>query len=106
LKTACLLIFTLCLCGTIAAEDRDINSSALTSNSIYQKNCAKCHGKTAAGRHFGGPALISERVSSASIDDLRAIINNGKARMPKFAGKLASVDVDQLLMQIKGANQK
>lgn len=106
MKTIYLLIFILCLAGTVAAEDQDTRSSALTSNSIYQKNCAKCHGKTAGGRHFGGPALISEKVSSASIDDLRAIINNGKSRMPKFAGKLPAIDIDQLLMQIKGANQK
>lgn len=107
MKTIYLLILTLCLCGTIAAAaDQDTHASALTSNSIYQKNCAKCHGKTAGGRHFGGPSLISEKVSSASIDDLRTIISNGKGHMPKFAGKLTSTDEDLLLMQIKAANQK
>ena len=107
MKTIYLLVLALCLGCTIAeAEDRDTRSSALTSNSVYQKNCAKCHGKTAGGRHFGGPSLISEKVSSASIDDLRTIIDNGKGHMPKFAGKLTPADVDGLLMQIKAANQK
>jgi mono/diheme cytochrome c family protein len=107
LKIACLLVLSLCSCWTVAAAvDQDTHASALTSNSIYQKSCAKCHGNSAAGRHFGGPSLISEKISSASIDELRTIINQGKGRMPKFAGKLPPADVDQLLMQIKGANQK
>src|SRR5690242_7274150 len=31
----------------------------LTANPIFEKHCAKCHGKTAEGRHFGGPSLLS-----------------------------------------------
>ncbi len=107
LKIPYLLILSLCLCCTLAeAADQDTHSGLLTSNPVYQKNCAKCHGKTAEGRHFGGPPLISEKVSSAAIDDLRTIINNGKRHMPKFAGKLTPAEVDELLMQIKAANQK
>jgi len=107
LKTNCFLILTLWIgCTIAAAVDQEARSSALTSNSVYQKNCAHCHGKTARGRHLAGPSLISERVSSASIDDLRTIINIGKGRMPKFSAKLTPVEVDQLLMQIKAANQE
>ena len=82
------------------------SSGALTDNPTYQKNCAKCHGKTAEGRHLGGPSLIGEKAVSASADDLRNIINNGKGRMPKFAGKLSSEDIDTLVAQIKAAAKK
>jgi len=55
---------------------------------------------------MGGPALISGKVSDASVDDLRSIITNGKGRMPKFSEKLAPAEIGQLIMQIKAANQK
>ncbi len=106
MKTVYISIFLLCLLCAIAAADDRIQDSSLIGNPIYKKNCSKCHGKTALGRHFGGPSLISEKVSGASVDDLRTIITNGKGRMPKFAGKLGSAEIDELLMQIKGANQE
>ncbi|HWZ26749.1 MAG TPA: cytochrome c [Verrucomicrobiae bacterium] len=47
----------------------------------------KCHGKTADGRHFGGPSLISDKTAAASVEDVRNIIANGKRHMPKYTGK-------------------
>ena len=107
MKTARLLI-VLCglLCAFAGADDRNADSSTLTGNPVYRRNCAKCHGKTAEGRHFGGPSLISGKTAAAPADDLRGIITNGKGRMPKFAGKLAAADIDQLVQQIKATSQK
>jgi len=62
--------------------------------------------KTAEGRHFGGPSLISERITAASTDDVRNIITNGKGRMPKFVNKLTSQEIDALVKQIKVLNKK
>jgi mono/diheme cytochrome c family protein len=80
-------------------------AGTLTENPVFQKNCAKCHGKTAEGRHFAGPSLVSEKTTSASADDLRGIITNGKHRMPKFAGKLTPEEIDTLVQQIKAAKK-
>jgi mono/diheme cytochrome c family protein len=80
--------------------------ASLTTNPIFEKQCAKCHGKTAEGRHFVGPALISEKVAAASPDDLTKIINNGKGHMPKYADKLKPEEIDTLVQQIKSANKK
>ena len=80
------------------------SQAALTANPIFQKNCAKCHGKTAEGLHFGGPSLISKQTTST--DDLRNIIANGKGRMPKYASKLTSEEIDTLVQQIKTLNKK
>jgi mono/diheme cytochrome c family protein len=80
--------------------------SGLLANSIYVKNCAKCHGKTAEGRHFGGPALISAKTTASSADDLRNIIANGKGHMPKFTGKLTPEEIDTLVQQIQALNKK
>jgi cytochrome c5 len=74
--------------------------------SVFQKNCAKCHGKTAEGRHFGGPSLISDTTSQASSDELRDIVSNGKGRMPKYAGKLTLEEIDMLVAEIKAMKKK
>jgi mono/diheme cytochrome c family protein len=82
------------------------SDSILTANPVFQKNCAKCHGKTAEGRHFGGPSLISDKTLSASTEDLSNIIANGQGRMPKYAGKLTSDEIDTLVRQIKALKKK
>ena len=77
----------------------------LTADPIYQKHCSKCHGKNAEGKHlFGGPSLISGKVTTMAADDLRDIITNGKGHMPKFTGKLTNGEIDALLAQIKAAS--
>ena len=91
------LFFTL----TAVCAQTPPTDTTLTANPVFRKNCAKCHGKTAEGRHFGGPSLISEKTAATSADGLRNIITNGKGRMPKNAGKLTSEEVDTLVHQIK-----
>jgi len=98
--SASLLAFASASAQTPPAE------SGLLANSVYVKDCAKCHGKTAEGRHFGGPALISPKTAAASADDLRNIIANGKGHMPKFTGKLTSEEIDSLVAQIQALNKK
>jgi len=88
------------LAAPIVAQTAHPDSS-LAANPIYQQNCAKCHGKTAEGRHFAGPSLVSEKTLSMSADDLRNIITNGKHHMPKFEGKLQPAEIDALVDQIK-----
>jgi mono/diheme cytochrome c family protein len=81
------------------------SDTTLTANLIFQNTCAKCHGKTAEGRHFGGPSLISEKAVASPADDLRNIIANGKGRMPKYVGKLTADEIDTLVRQIKSASE-
>ncbi len=81
-------------------------ATELTSNPVYQKNCARCHGDTAEGRHFRGPSLKSDKVTNTSADSLSNIITNGKGHMPKFSGKLTSDEIDSLVQQIQAANKK
>ena len=96
------LAVAICLVApmVVSAQNSEPGSS-LTANPVYEKNCAKCHGKTAEGRFMGGPSLISEKTLSMSPDDLRAIITKGKHHMPKFEGKLAPDEIDTLVNQIK-----
>jgi mono/diheme cytochrome c family protein len=91
---------------TAAFAQTPSSGTKLTENPVYKKECAKCHGKTAEGRYFGGPSLISDKSAAASIEDSRNIIANGKGRMPKYAGKLTSEEIDSLVQQIRALNGK
>ncbi len=106
-KIPCGVVIWLLLVAQASVFGQESASNAtLTTNRVFEKNCAKCHGKTAAGRHFGGPPIVSEKVNAASADDLRNLITNGKGRMPKFASKLTPEEIDALVQQIKSLNQK
>ncbi len=81
-------------------------ASSLASNPVYEKSCAKCHGKTAEGRFLGGPSLVSDSANSMSAEDLKNIITNGKGRMPKYSGKLSAEEIDTLVQQVKSSAKK
>jgi mono/diheme cytochrome c family protein len=101
LVLCCLLSSPIALSAQTSAAE-----GTLTENPVFQQNCAKCHGKTAEGRHFAGPSLVSEKTTAVSADDLRNIISNGKHRMPTFAGKLTPEEINTLVEQIKSLNKK
>lgn len=84
---------------------QDANNE-MSSNPVFEKNCAKCHGKTGRGRHMRGPSLVSAKVTENSSADLRAIITEGKKRMPKFEDKLTPDEIDMLVEQIKSSTPK
>jgi mono/diheme cytochrome c family protein len=91
----------------LSAHSQDEKPEAsLTANPVYQKDCAKCHGKTAQGRFMAGPSLVSEKATALSTDDLRNIITNGKHHMPKFGEKLSSTEIDALVDQIQAEKKQ
>jgi len=98
----CSVFFTL----TAVFAQSPSSETTLTGNPVFQKNCTKCHGKTAEGRTFGGPSLVSDKVIATSADELRTIITNGKHHMPKYSGKLTPEEIDTLVQQIKASIKK
>lgn len=91
---------------TVAVAQTPPAGASLITNPVFKKDCAKCHGKTAEGRHFGGPSLISQKTAGTSTEDLRNVIANGKGRMPKFASKLTAEEIETLVQQIQALNKK
>jgi len=104
-QLAVALFFVLIGFVTVLAQTPAPEAS-LTTSPIYQKNCAKCHGKTAQGRTFAGPSLVSKKAAATGAEDLRNIIANGKSRMPKFASKLTTEEIDALVRQVEALNGK
>ena len=92
--------------GLLAPAQDAKSEGAFTANSVYQKNCAQCHGKTAKGRFMGGPSLVSEKAAALSTDELHSLITNGKHRMPKFAGKLQPSEIDALVERIRSRSEQ
>jgi mono/diheme cytochrome c family protein len=94
------------LAGRALPKDAAVtaDNGILTGDTVYQKQCAKCHGKSAEGRHFAGPALTSEKITAASADDLRNILTNGKGRMPKYNGKLSAEEINRLILELKATS--
>jgi cytochrome c553 len=101
LKTLAAVLGSVALLGSSILYAETKPSESLTDNPVFLRDCAKCHGKTAEGRHFGGPSLRSNKVTAASVDDLRAMITNGKGRMPRYGAKLSADEIDKLVEQIK-----
>ena len=99
-------ISTLLAAISLAASQASPSANTLTANPTYEKNCAKCHGKTAEGRRFGGPSLANAKTAAATADDLRNVITNGKGHMPKFAGKLSAEEIETLVKQIQALDKK
>src|SRR5579872_977016 len=85
------------LVSIVAHAQSAAPAESLAANPSYERNCAKCHGKTAEGRFMGGPSLLSDKTRSMSPDDLRTIITKGKHHMPKFEGKLTPEEIDALV---------
>ncbi|HEY4979598.1 MAG TPA: cytochrome c [Candidatus Acidoferrum sp.] len=108
MKTDRIVMGMAAVCLAVAAGLAAVppGEGGLTASPVYQKECAKCHGKTAEGRHFAGPSLINEKTAAASSEDLRKIITDGKGHMPKFAGKLSAEEIDTLVQQIQALNKK
>lgn len=100
------LVAAMFLCLALAQAQDAKPEGSLTANPVYEKNCAKCHGKTAEGRFMAGPSLLSGKATAMSADELRNIITNGKHHMPKFGEKLPSADIDMLVDQIRAQGKQ
>lgn len=92
-----------CMLATFATAALAQNAAgSLTADPVYAQKCAKCHGNDANGRTFAGPSLIKSKKSS---DDVSLIINNGKGKMPRFAGVLTGQQIKALTQEIMAARQ-
>src|ERR1051326_3689930 len=78
-------------CALMCAAQSDAERAGAK---LFQRYCASCHGRDAAGGPEAAPAggpkappLVTERVKTASAEELGAILKNGSAKkgMPSFA---------------------
>jgi len=72
----------------------------------FKAKCAMCHGAdgkgdTSMGKTMKVRDLGSADVQSQSDADLNGIITNGKAKMPKYDGKLTADQISGLVKYIR-----
>ena len=92
LKFAFLTILAACTTAAVAQSAAD----------NYKSKCAMCHAvdgsaNTPAGKAMQTPPLSAPSFAKASDAELFAIIKNGKAKMPAYAGKLTDEQIKALV---------
>jgi cytochrome c6 len=93
-------LLLLALTGVAAAAD------AAAGKTLFTSKCAICHGadgagKTSIGKNLKIKDLHSPDVQKQSDTDLKAIITEGKNKMPAFKGKLSDGQIDDVLAYIR-----
>jgi polyvinyl alcohol dehydrogenase (cytochrome) len=67
---------------------------------IYQQNCALCHSTDGTGG--SGPSLVGVG-DRHTVDELRAIVQNGRNTMPAWEGELTPAEIDAVVQYISTA---
>lgn len=91
---------------TEATAASAVPDSVVSSQSLYRKHCASCHGnngksQTTKGRETEADDLTTADVKNDSIDKIVRIISNGKADMPSFKKKLNTTQMTSIANYIK-----
>jgi mono/diheme cytochrome c family protein len=90
-------------------------ASAVAQNApakdLFVSKCAICHGadgsaKTTMGKNLKIRDFHSPEVQKQSDADLKAMITNGKGKMPAFKNKLTGEQIDQLVAYIRELPKK
>ena len=81
------------------------------SAQVYKANCVLCHsangsGDSAAGKALKAKDLRSPEVRQQSDAALAEVISKGKGKMPPFASKIKSDDIDKLVAYIRELAKK
>jgi mono/diheme cytochrome c family protein len=89
---------------TQAQSSADKNTAAVhAGQDIYTHKCFQCHSVN-EGEVRLGPSLYGEMKKpnpKRSATEVRAILENGKGKMPSFQDKLTKQDIDNLLAYLR-----
>ena len=86
------------LTGLAMAED--------AGKAIFTAKCVICHGadgsgETSIGKNLKIADFHSPDVKKLSDADLKAVITNGKNKMPAFKSKLTDAQIDQVISYVR-----
>jgi mono/diheme cytochrome c family protein len=102
------IAFLVLLTTTCAASAVAENAPA---KDLFVSKCAICHGADGSARTTIGKSMKirdfhSSEVQKQTDADLKAIIKQGKGKMPAFEGKLTEAQIDQLIAYIRELAKK
>ncbi len=107
MKSALVVVALLVSAGSSVAQPPKPNTLVASGNSLFQQNCAFCHGRDAGGGETGPDLTRSELVAKdVNGDKIGIVVRNGipDKGMPKFA--LPDNDVSALVAFIHDAKVK
>ena len=93
------LFLSLALGGFAAADDA-------AGKSIFNSNCAICHGpngdgNSPIGKTLNIPDFHSAQARKMTDAERKAIVTNGKNKMPAFRDKLTGTQIDQVVDYVR-----
>jgi cytochrome c6 len=93
------LFLTLALTGFAAADDA-------AGKNIFTSKCAICHGpngdgKSPIGKTLNIPDFRSAEAQKMTAAEVKAIVADGKNKMPAFKGKLTDTQIDQVVDYVR-----
>ena len=97
MKNCITALLLLCIVGLCAWQ------TAATGKALYEKNCARCHGKAGDKGSFGAKNL---RVSQLSDSSVMQLTLNGKKAMPSYKKKLSPADIDLVVAYAQSLRQQ
>src|SRR6056297_1384996 len=89
-----LVASTLLIPGTLAQGSSD-SGDVDDGRAVFASNCAVCHGASAQGRG-AAPSLIGVG-DRYTVDEIGAIIRQGRAGMPSFDARLSDAEIDDVV---------
>jgi len=93
------LFLTLALTGFAPADDA-------AGKNIFTSKCAICHGpngdgKSPIGKTLNIPDFHSAQAQKMTEAEVKAIVTDGKNKMPAFKGKLTDTQIDQVVDYVR-----
>lgn len=95
------IIISIAIGLSITNFDKKIQEA--TGKEIFEKNCAKCHGKDGTKRLLGAKNL---QKSVLTTTENYEIIANGKGKMPSWKEKLSTEQINQVIEYLDILKQK
>jgi mono/diheme cytochrome c family protein len=104
---ALLACFSIPFSVSAARPDKKSADDAQGAAGIYDKECAKCHGKDGRGKSFKGKMTHARNFTDAkwqdgvTDDQLAKSIADGKDKMPAFGKKLSADEIKSLVSYVR-----
>ncbi len=87
----------------LSAMSFNKKNQEFTGKEIFEKNCAKCHGKDGTKRLLGAKNLQKSILTNTENYE---IIANGKGKMPNWKEKLSTEQINQVIEYLDVLKQK
>jgi mono/diheme cytochrome c family protein len=86
----------------VAAESSSKSGDAHAGEAVFTKNCMQCH-VVHEGQTSFGPNLYHElkKPAKKTPAEVHTIIENGKGKMPPWAGKLDAAQINDVIAYLK-----